>query len=79
VIASLLYELNHAPLWQRRMDVWDRSVRAASLDRLVFLALHRLGWMGSEEAQLLRTLIRPGMQIVDVGANIGCTPCCSRS
>ena len=71
MISSLLYDLNHAALWQRRIPVWDRSVRAASLDRLVYLALHRFGWMGEQESRLLRSLIKPRMQIVDVGANIG--------
>lgn len=46
-------------------------MRAASLDRLVALGLHRLGWMGRDEAILLRKLVRPGMHVVDVGANIG--------
>jgi FkbM family methyltransferase len=46
-------------------------MRAASLDRLVALGLHRLGWMGHDQALLLRRLVRPGMLVVDVGANIG--------
>ena len=46
-------------------------MRAASLDRLLALGLHRIGWMGRDEATLLRKLVRPGMQVVDVGANIG--------
>lgn len=46
-------------------------MRAASLDRLVALGLHRLGWMGHDEAILLRRLVKPGMQAVDVGANVG--------
>jgi FkbM family methyltransferase len=71
MIASLLYQLNHAPLWRREITVWDRRMRAASLDRLLALGLHRLGWMGRDEAILLRKLVRPGMQVVDVGANIG--------
>ncbi len=71
MIASLLYHLNHAPLWRREMNVWDRKMRAASLDRLVALSLHRVGWMGHDEAILLRRLVRPGMQVIDVGANIG--------
>jgi FkbM family methyltransferase len=71
MIASLLYHLNHAPLWRREIKVWDRRMRAASLDRLVALGLHRLGWMGRDEAILLRRLVRPGMQVIDVGANLG--------
>jgi FkbM family methyltransferase len=71
MISSLLYNLNHSPIWRREMNVWDRRMRAASLDRLVALGLHRLGWMGQDEAIMLRKLVRPGMQVVDVGANIG--------
>jgi len=71
MIASLLYHLNHAPVWRRELNVWDRRMRAASLDRLVALGLHRLGWMGRDEATLLRRLVRPGLQVIDVGANIG--------
>jgi FkbM family methyltransferase len=71
MISSLLYNLNHASLWRREINVWDRSMRAASLDRLVALGLHRLGWMGRDEAILLRRLVRPGMHVIDVGANIG--------
>jgi FkbM family methyltransferase len=69
--AALLYDLNHARLWRRSVSVWNWRVRAASLDRLLFLALHRVGWMGAEEVELLRRLVRPGMRIVDVGANVG--------
>jgi FkbM family methyltransferase len=71
MILSLLYKLNHALLWQREINVWERRMRAASLDRLVYLGLHRLGWMGENQAILLRRLVRPGTQVVDVGANIG--------
>jgi FkbM family methyltransferase len=46
-------------------------MRAASLDRLIALSLHRLGWMGRDEAILLRRLVRPGMHVIDVGANVG--------
>ncbi len=68
---TLLYNLNHAALWRRRLSIWDRQIRTASLDRLVFLLLHRFGWMGAQEVRLLRQFIRPGMRIVDLGANIG--------
>jgi FkbM family methyltransferase len=46
-------------------------MRAPSLDRLIALGLHRLGWMGHDEATLLQRLVRPGMSVIDVGANIG--------
>lgn len=46
-------------------------MRAPSFDRLTFLWLHRLGMMGRAEYRLLHSLVKPGMQILDVGANIG--------
>ncbi|HEX7529710.1 MAG TPA: FkbM family methyltransferase, partial [Pyrinomonadaceae bacterium] len=60
-----------ALLWRREINVWDRRMRAASLDRLIALGLHRLGWMGRDEAILLRRLVKPGMRVIDVGANVG--------
>lgn len=72
MITSLIYNFNHTPLlWRREINVWDRRMRAPSLDRLLALGLHWLGWMGNDEAALLRKLVRPGMNVVDVGANIG--------
>src|SRR6267143_2214012 len=72
MIASLIYNFNHTPLlWRREINVWDRRMRSASLDRLVALGLHRLGWMGHDEATLLQRLVRPGMSVIDVVANIG--------
>ena len=71
MISSILYDLNHARIWHRELKVWGQRLRATSLDRLVFLALHRAGIMGVEEAHLLRKLTEKGMQVVDIGANIG--------
>jgi FkbM family methyltransferase len=71
MIHSLLYKLNHLAIWQQKLNVWGHCLKAASLDRLVFLILHRLGFMGAQEMRLLHKLIKPGMTIIDVGANIG--------
>lgn len=71
MISSLLYDLNHASIWRRSIKVWGHPIRAASLDRFVFLALHRAALMGKEEVWILGKLVEPGMQILDVGANIG--------
>lgn len=71
MIRSLFFHLNHAFIWRWTLRVWDQRVRASSLDRLVYLLLHRLGLMGQEEGLLLKKLIKPGMRILDVGANVG--------
>lgn len=46
-------------------------MQAHTFDRSLYLALHRLGVMGTSERRVLASLIRPGMTVVDVGANIG--------
>lgn len=46
-------------------------MRAPSFDRWFYLWMHRLGRMGREEADFFSKVIRPGMHVADVGANIG--------
>jgi FkbM family methyltransferase len=70
-ILPLLDRLNRAAIWRRRVHVWGHTVRATSLDRLLCLWLHRAGMMGRAERAFLEATIRPGMRIVDVGANLG--------
>lgn len=53
------------------MNVWDRQLQAPTLDRLVYLFLHRLSLMGEHDRQFLRSQIQPGATVVDVGSNIG--------
>jgi FkbM family methyltransferase len=69
--SAALRKLNGARLWRRRLRVGGDTFRAPSLDRLVYLLLHRAGWMGGEEGRLLGGLVAPGATVVDVGANLG--------
>ena len=66
-----LAKLNHAPIWQREVRVWDAPLVAPSADRLLYAALHRAGWMGRAERRFFPGVIAPGMSVVDIGANIG--------
>ena len=70
-MCSCIYHMNHWSAWRGEVRTWGFSMAAPTLDRRLYLALHRLGMMGTEEKQLLARLISPGMQILDVGANIG--------
>jgi FkbM family methyltransferase len=63
--------VNRASLWRRRVHVAGSKLTATSLDRLLYLWLHRCGLMGAEETCLLHRHVRPGMRVIDVGANIG--------
>jgi len=71
ILSSILSGLNAAKLWRWKLRVWGRTMQASSLDRLVYLILHRANLMGADERHHLTSLVRPGMQIVDIGANIG--------
>lgn len=58
-------------MWRRRLRVWGHTVKASSLDRLVCLLLHKARMMGQPERELLKRLVSPGMQVADIGANLG--------
>ena len=51
--------------------MWDFAVKAPTFDRWLYLWMHRLGRMGREEAAFFPRVIRPGMHVADVGANLG--------
>src|SRR6266852_7397832 len=66
-----LTALNVSSFWRREMKVWGYRFKPPSLDRLVCLALHRVGLMGQADKMFLERHIRPGMIVVDIGANQG--------
>ena len=70
-MSAFAARFNRLPVWHRRVRVWGADFRACSLDRLVYLTLHRLAFMGKEERAFFETQIKPGMHIAEAGANIG--------
>lgn len=71
MLSDLITRFNQAPFWQQPIRVWGFELRATSFDRLLALGLHRLNVMGTEDRAILRSLIKPGMRIADIGANQG--------
>ena len=69
--ASLLAYFNASRLWRIPVQVAGNRFVPPTLDRLVALGLFRLGLMGRSDLQLFRSLVRPGMTVIDVGANQG--------
>ena len=70
-MSAFAARFNRLPVWHRRVRVWEADFRACSLDRLVYLTLHRLGFMGKEERAFFESQIQPGMNVAEAGANIG--------
>jgi FkbM family methyltransferase len=68
---TLLRNLNRSHIWQANLSLHGFRFRAPSLDRLTSLWLHKLGLLGKDEFSFLSQVVRPGMTIVDVGANQG--------
>jgi FkbM family methyltransferase len=62
---------NQLPLWRRQITVWDRKMTAISFDRMLNLCLHRIGLMDKNLRRTMQGLVKPGMRVVDVGANQG--------
>ena len=68
---SLVAWLNRLPIWRPRIRVWDFTLIPPTFDRRLYLWMHRAGRMGAEERRFFTQAIRPGMQVADVGANLG--------
>lgn len=69
--SALVASFNRLSLWRHRVRVWGFTLSAPTFDRSLYLWLHRLGRMGRNEREYFSKVIRPGMHVVDVGANIG--------
>jgi len=63
--------VNRLPVWAWNTRVWGFSMTPPTFDRWLYLWMHRLRNMGSREKLFLEEAVRPGMRVVDVGANIG--------
>ncbi len=71
-LKALLRWINLHPLWGRgRTRVWGSRLRAPTFDRWLALQLHRARLMGTADRRFLETHIKPGMTVVDIGANQG--------
>lgn len=71
-LKALLRWTNLHPLWRAgRTTVWGSKLRAPTFDRWLALRLHRARLMGVADREFLEARIRPGMTVVDIGANQG--------
>jgi FkbM family methyltransferase len=62
---------NRLSVWRQEHSVWGNRLQARTFDRSLYLLMHRLGLMGRTEYNVLKGFIKPGMTVVDVGANLG--------
>ena len=62
---------NYSALWRHSVCVGPDRLHAPSLDRLVYLWLHKLRYRRNRDLEFFRQRLRPGMHVVDVGANVG--------
>lgn len=70
-LAGAFIRFNHARLWHRHVRIGPDRLFAPSLDRLVYLWRHKFFAAGSAEAKFLQDCVRPGMHVIDAGANVG--------
>jgi FkbM family methyltransferase len=71
LIARALRRANYWALWRHAVRVGPDRLNAPSLDRLVYLWMRKVGQARDADLAFLREHIRPGMHVVDVGANVG--------
>jgi FkbM family methyltransferase len=53
------------------VPVWGFRLRPPSFNRLLALALQSVGLMGADDRRFLTGQVKPGMNVLDVGANQG--------
>ena len=70
-VMNAIAEVNVLPLWKWKLRVWDFDFVAPSLDRLAALFLHKFALMGKPEKLFFEQKLKPGMNVVDIGANQG--------
>ncbi len=63
--------INAWPLWRSSWLVFGARLYAPTLDRAMYLALHKCGISGTDERGLLESLVEPGHCVLDIGANVG--------
>ena len=70
-VMNAIAGVNVLPLWKWKLRVWDFDFVAPSLDRLAALFLHKFALMGKPEKLFFEQKLKPGMNVVDIGANQG--------
>jgi FkbM family methyltransferase len=70
-VRKFLQALNHIPVARGFVLFRNNRFFGFTADRLLYLWLNRCGLMGSEGLRDIEICIRPGMTVVDVGANVG--------
>ena len=70
-LRRLLARANRHPFWHTHRTVWDSRLAVPTADRLLYVTLHQLGLMGTADRRFYEATLRPGMTVLDIGANIG--------
>ena len=70
-LQRLFSQANRHPFWHTRRTVWGSRLAIPTADRLLYATLHQLGLMGADDRKFYEAELRPGMTVLDIGANIG--------
>lgn len=77
-LIEIIQIFNTNQFWCQTCVVKSFKLRATSFDRLLYLFLHRFELLGSQDRRVFQSYVKPGMNVVDIGANIGlCSLICA--
>ncbi len=70
-IDSSAAAFNGLSVWKGQCRVWQQSMVSPTFERWLYLRMHQLSFMGRDERNFLEKHVRPGMRLLDIGANLG--------
>jgi FkbM family methyltransferase len=70
-LTKMLRSFNWSALARGSIRIRGMQLYGFTFDRLLYLWLHKFGLMGRSDSHRLREETKPGMTVVDVGANVG--------
>lgn len=70
-LGQLIRAVNRQPFWRRQTRCREFVLEVPSFDRWLYAQLIAFRLMGREEFRFFSRHLKPGMTVIDIGANIG--------
>ena len=70
-LRRILSAANYNRIWTCSIPFREYTIGVPSFDRWLCVKLHKIGLMGRDDLAFFQRHIKPGMTVIDIGANLG--------